>query len=415
MEARHMLLAFILLTHSLTTGMWWIGGSWLGLSRHAARHWMFASLANGLALMVMLLPQLGSQSLRMTLAGALVVLGAVSLRRGLQFFLKLRQTDGIHLTLGLGVTLFNTMLSLPAGWETTAVVLNCLAMGWILGRTAYETFEPLRTEYKAGTAWTLSVLLGTAVVVFGLGALTSLTPSVAWPWTRWSEEIAQFALVFASVSLSILASFVLGFIVVNRLVRRLEHLSHHDALTGLLNRRAIEYLLDREDQRLQRFGDPFSVLLVDIDHFKRINDRLGHAAGDAVLCAVSRTLQAKAREVDRVARYGGEEFCILLPHTVRDGALQAAERLRAAISQVDIPWNDEHIAVSISTGLACASEPGESLQSLLRRADEALYQAKAEGRNRVVMAPRTRSRAGDGALAGAVALARNPAGDADRP
>ncbi|MFT3857283.1 MAG: GGDEF domain-containing protein [Aquabacterium sp.] len=389
-----MLLAFILLTHSLTTAMWWIGGSWLGLSRHAARHWMFASLANGVALAVMLLPALGSDSLRMTVSGALVVLGAVSLRRGLQFFLKLRQTDGVHLLLGLGVTLFNTMFSLPAGWETTAVVLNCVAMGWILGRTAVETFQPLKEEYRAGTAWTQAALLGTAVVVFVLAAVSHLTPGVAWPWRNWSDEVSQFAMVYASVSLSILTSFVLGFIVVNRLVRRLEHLSHHDALTGLLNRRAIEYLLDREDQRLQRFGDPFSVLLVDIDHFKRINDRLGHAAGDAVLCAVSRTLQAKAREVDRVARYGGEEFCILLPHTVHEGALQAAERLRAAVNQVDIPWNDEHIAVSISTGLACAAEPGESLQSLLRRADEALYQAKAEGRNRVVLAatPERRSR-----------------------
>jgi len=128
------------------------------------------------------------------------------------------------------------------------------------------------------------------------------------------------------------------------------------------------------------------VLLIDIDHFKRINDRLGHAAGDVVLCNVARTLQAQAREVDRVARYGGEEFCIILPHTLHEGGLQAAERLREAICLINIPWDDESITVSISTGLACAVEPGETLQSLLSRADEALYRAKAEGRNRVVVA-----------------------------
>ena len=210
-----------------------------------------------------------------------------------------------------------------------------------------------------------------------------------WPWPRLQSPLdtRQFVLPFVSVTLSILTSFVLGYIVVMRLVARLEHLSQHDGLTGLLNRRAIEALLDREAQRLERFNQPFSILLIDIDHFKRVNDRLGHPAGDQVLIEVARRLQVEAREVDHVARYGGEEFCVLLPHTEHEGALQAAERLREGVCERPITWGNATVPVTISMGLVCANDPRESLQSLLRRADAALYQAKDGGRNMVVSAP----------------------------
>src|SRR5690606_37745496 len=176
------------------------------------------------------------------------------------------------------------------------------------------------------------------------------------------------------------------------------HLSHHDALTSLLNRRAIEAALEREAQRLHRFGEPFTIIMIDIDHFKRINDRIGHAEGDAVLVAVSHCLQEHARGLDRVARFGGEEFCVLLPHTLHEGGMQAAERLRLAISRINVPWGDEHVTVTISGGVATACDALEALPSVMRRADQALYQAKSEGRNTVVCSTRATTSAAAAAV-----------------
>ncbi len=393
MELRHLLLAFIVLNHTLTTVMWWVGGTWMGLSRKAARQWMVASLANGVALALTVISAKPDDDL--TLIGcALATVGAVSLRRGLQAFVRIPGNEWAHTGTLVGVIGFDMAVALPMGWSNIGVLLSCGAITMVLIQTLIENYAPIKAEFSEKAAWVHTATLGTATLLVALVGCTVALQRWHLPWLNLSPDVTRFVLVFSTLSLSISCSFVLGYIVVMRLVRRLEHLSHHDALTGLLNRRAIEYLLDREDQRLQRFHDPYSVLLVDIDHFKRINDRIGHAAGDTVLVAVARTLQAQAREVDRVARYGGEEFCVLLPHTLHEGAEQAAERLREAVAKISVPWDDEVITVSISVGLACADSPGEPLQSLLRRTDEALYRAKAEGRNRVVRAnPATLGRA----------------------
>ncbi|MEA2696937.1 MAG: two-component system, cell cycle response regulator [Myxococcales bacterium] len=157
-----------------------------------------------------------------------------------------------------------------------------------------------------------------------------------------------------------------------------------DALTGLLNRRAFLDLTGREVGRARRYGEKLSVILLDVDHFKQINDRRGHAAGDMVLSAMGKLLKAAVRNCDIVARWGGEEFVLVLPSTSLAGAEQLADRIRELIEHANIKNGDgDVIPVTASFGVANYTA-GETVEQIVDRADRAMYQAKSNGRNRVV-------------------------------
>lgn len=163
----------------------------------------------------------------------------------------------------------------------------------------------------------------------------------------------------------------------------LEKLSLEDDLTSLANRRCFDERLDDAIQRAQRYGEPLSLLLLDLDHFKQVNDSAGHAAGDAVLRIVAALFLHHSRETDLVARLGGEEFAILLSHQDTSGATRAAEHLRSSIAAHDFSVIKPGLHVTVSIGIA-SWKPGMDHDQLLRSADVALYRAKGAGRNRVV-------------------------------
>nr|WP_237706324.1 GGDEF domain-containing protein [Methylibium petroleiphilum] len=174
-----------------------------------------------------------------------------------------------------------------------------------------------------------------------------------------------------------------------QLVDALCDLSSRDALTGLANRRQFDLALERETDRVARSGEAALVLLLDIDHFKRVNDTYGHAAGDMVLQAVARTLQECVRPMDTVARYGGEEFAIVLPNCPPAFAQAAAERVRRAVEARTVPLpQGTMLSVTLSAGGAFAPPWVRSSARLwTERADAQLYRAKAEGRNRTCIEP----------------------------
>ena len=165
--------------------------------------------------------------------------------------------------------------------------------------------------------------------------------------------------------------------------RELELLATTDELTGLLNRRRILEVAAEECHRAARYPEMLCVALFDIDHFKSINDRSGHAAGDAALRLVARAAEAQLRQQDSIGRYGGEEFLVVFPQTSLDGARQVTERLRRAIETLDSGADGTGLPLTVSAGVAEAAR-GEALDDLLKRVDAAMYEAKALGRNRVV-------------------------------
>lgn len=169
------------------------------------------------------------------------------------------------------------------------------------------------------------------------------------------------------------------------LVQELSELAARDGLTGLYNHRSFYILLTEEIARAQRFGRPVSLLMLDVDHFKRVNDTHGHPAGDAILRGLSELLGCEARAIDRICRYGGEEIAVILPETDLAAAAVIAERLRAAVemqpfkANVGLPFR-----ITVSIGAASWPMQADSAQALVAAADVALYAAKQGGRNRVI-------------------------------
>ena len=167
-------------------------------------------------------------------------------------------------------------------------------------------------------------------------------------------------------------------------LERIEQIAVRDELTGIYNRRYLVEALDRERSRAERLAAPLSLCLVDVDHFKSINDRFGHAAGDAVLRRLAQLVPAELRGIDLFGRLGGEEFLVIVPGTGREGAAACAERVRQRVAASVFPEVADGGRLTVSIGVATYAAP-EPVDATLARADAALYQAKAAGRDKVVV------------------------------
>ena len=194
---------------------------------------------------------------------------------------------------------------------------------------------------------------------------------------RWIYSLAGMAFLACCMVMCFI------WFLVAELERELAEQARTDSLTGALNRRAMEEVALRETSRSIRHGNPLCMIVLDIDHFKRINDTYGHAAGDRVLKALVQQVRVMLRGNDLMARTGGEEFTILLPDTPATTGVIAAERLRRAIEALEVPFDSKSIRFTVSAGVA-QLDPGQGdWENMMRRADSAMYDAKERGRNAV--------------------------------
>ena len=234
----------------------------------------------------------------------------------------------------------------------------------------------------------MGLLVVVGFIAYGLGLL------IVRPLNRLTTGAAEVAAGDLEVDLPVGRGEV-GYLteVFNGMVDRLregreqlEELLVTDPLTGVSNRRHLMEKLQNETRRSRRSKKSFTILMADVDLFKKFNDTHGHIAGDEALRAVAQVLQEGMREVDHVARYGGEEFLVVMPNTGIDGGVKAAERIRERLAERSVTVGERSVTLTVSTGVAEFPIDGDSPESLIVSADEALYQAKRDGRDRVVRA-----------------------------
>ena len=245
--------------------------------------------------------------------------------------------------------------------------VHCATL-WFLWRHGNHNF-PVRMV-QVTVAAHLAVLLFRLQSLFQADAVPDLMIASA------VETYYLGAYVLAVLLLSIGAVLM----ATDRVRTELEHMATHDGLTGTLNRRAILDRCEDEHERSLRYGQPFALMMVDLDHFKAVNDTHGHQHGDRVLVHFAECARAALRRADRLGRYGGEEFLALLPGTTLEAAQPVAARIHAAL-QAGHPLDCQ-----LSIGATAWRGPGDSLDAMLARADAALYQAKAQGRNQTCTA-----------------------------
>jgi diguanylate cyclase (GGDEF)-like protein len=376
-------IAFLMLAmmQAVAAVLWGIGAWWIAQTRTAALHWAGYAACSSLTFMML------SQHLQaLPMLGVLVaMLGLVLLQRGVWSFtaqpLRMRAHGAMLLLAALA-----SWIGADPAWRPAQAVVHYTITTALYLWTAWDMYRHGRRLLQL--RW--PILLALPLLVAGLNSAGRALRTALKPEALATEIAANSNLNVATALIVVILVATLHAtlmaLVIGRLVHQLQWRSRHDGLTGLLNRRAMQEAIDQQLARSRRAGDTFAVVMLDLDHFKSINDRYGHPVGDAALKHVAALLQSGIRDVDRLGRFGGEEFVLLLPSMSLADAALAAEKLRERLAAQPLPRPEGPLPLAASWGVAEWKGPAEDAARVLLRADQALYSAKHSGRNRVVMA-----------------------------
>jgi diguanylate cyclase (GGDEF)-like protein len=389
MSATDVAFAMVAVMQAVLAGVWLLGSWLLGDTRRAAVQWSAFAAFSALSFVLLMaaLHEQAPQRAELLRAGGNMswLIGVIALQRGVWLFVGRPVGIAMHL-LVLGATLVASYIGLSPENGSIRIGTFSAALALMAVMIAYDLRAYARDELHLRWPWLMSLPGLLAAIAFAARGVRA----VAWPRTVATEMTTDSALnvgsAFSYMVIVLAFHATLIAVVVGRLLADLRHRSKHDGLTGLLNRRAIEEGIEAQIRRSLRSGEAFSVLMLDLDHFKSVNDRFGHAVGDQALKHVAAVLKAGVRGVDDIGRIGGEEFVALMPGASLEAAGPVAERLRAQLAAQPVPLDASSVPVTISIGIAQWSGKAEDMSRLLVRADTALYRAKQQGRDRVIAA-----------------------------
>ena len=373
-------LAFLMLAmiQAVAAVMWAVGAWWFREARAAAAHWAGYSACSAVTFLF-----LGTHLASLPVTGVLIAMfGLMLLQHGIWHFTGQPRRYAVHAAM-LVIAAIASWIGTDLAWRPQQAVVHYTITASLYLWTAWSLYR-----YARGTLrLRFPALMTLPLLIAGLNAggralRTALKPD-ALALEIAANSTLNVGTAMAVVGVIALLHATLMALVVARLIQQLQWRARHDGLTGLLNRRAMQETIDQQLTRSRRVGDTFAVVMLDIDHFKAINDHHGHATGDQALKHAASVLQTSVREVDRVGRFGGEEFIVLLPGVGLSQAATVAEVLRERLVAQRMEREGGALSISASFGVAEWSGPGEEPSRLLMRADQALYQAKRAGRNRV--------------------------------